>query len=64
MTEVYSQYLPKSTYMQNESKSDKCIKNHIFSFTNETLFLKKEMKTKNQVISTLIPTQLKAINDL
>ena len=58
MKERLSQYPPKSTYLQNESNLITALRNHIVSLENEILFLKKEMETKNQLISILISTQL------
>ena len=53
-----NQYPRKSTYLQNENNPIIALKSHIVSLENEILFLKKEMETKNQLISTLISTQL------
>ena len=52
-----SQYPPKNAYLQNENNLISVIKNHIVRLENKILFLKKEMKTKTQLISTLISTQ-------
>ena len=58
MKELLSQYPPKSTYLENENNLITALRNHIVSPENEIFFLKKEMETKNQLISTLISTQL------
>ena len=58
MKELLSQYPPKSTYLENENNLITALRNHIVSLENEILFLKKEMETKNQLISILISTQL------
>ena len=58
MKKLLSQYLPKSTSLENENKLITILRKHIVSIENEILFLKKEMATKNQLISTLISTQL------
>ena len=58
MKKLLSQYPPKSTYLENENNLITALRNHIVSPENEILFLKKEMETKNQLISTLISTQL------
>ena len=58
MKKPLSQYPPKSTSLENENKLITILRKHIVSIENEILFLKKEMATKNQLISTLISTQL------
>ena len=58
MKELLIQYPPKSTYLENENNLITALRNHIVNLENEILFLKKEMETKNQLISTLISTQL------
>ena len=58
MKKLLSQYPPKSTTLENENKLITILRKHIVSIENEILFLKKEMATKNQLISTLISTQL------
>ena len=58
MKKLLSQYPPKSTSLENENKLITILRKHIVSIENEILFLKKEMATKNQLISTLISTQL------
>ena len=58
MKKLLSQYPPKSTSLENENKLITISRKHIVSIENEILFLKKEMATKNQLISTLISTQL------
>ena len=58
MKKLLSQYPPKSTSLENENKLITILRKHIVSIENEILFLKKEMTTKNQLISTLISTQL------
>ena len=58
MKELLNQYPPKSTYLQNENKLITALKNLLVSLENEILFLKKEMETENQLISTLMSTQL------
>ena len=58
MKKLLSQYPPKSTSLENENKLIAILRKHIVSIENEILFLKKEMATKNQLISTLISTQL------
>ena len=58
MKKLLSQYPPKSTSLENENKLITILRKHIVSIENEILFLKKEMATKNQLISTLISMQL------
>ena len=58
MKKLLSQYPPESTYLENENNLITALRNHIVSLENEILFLKKEMETKNQLISILISTQL------
>ena len=58
MKKLLSQYPPKSTSLENENKLITILRKHIVSIENEILFLKKEMATKNQLIFTLISTQL------
>ena len=58
MKKLLSQYPPKSTSLENENKLITILRKHIVSIENEILFLKKEVATKNQLISTLISTQL------
>ena len=58
MKKLLSQYPPKSTSLENENKLITILRKHIVSIENEILILKKEMATKNQLISTLISTQL------
>ena len=58
MKKLLSQYPPKSTSLENENKLITISRKHIVSIENEILFLKKEMATKNQLIFTLISTQL------
>ena len=56
--ELLSQYPPKSTYLENENNLISALRKHIISLENEILFFKKEMKTKNQLILTVISRQL------
>ena len=56
--ELLSQYPPKRAYLQNKNNLISALKNHIVSLENEISFLKKEIETKNQLISNLISAQL------
>ena len=58
MKKLLSKKKKKSTSLENENKLITILRKHIVSIENEILFLKKEMTTKNQLISTLISTQL------
>ena len=58
VNDLLSQYPPKSTYLENENNLISALRKHIISLENEILFLKKEMKTKNQLILTVISRQL------
>ena len=55
---IFCHYPPKSRYLQNENNLISALKKHIVSLENKILFLQKEIETENQLISTLISTQL------
>ena len=44
MKELFSQYPPQSTYLQNVINLISALKNHIVSLVNEFLFFKNEME--------------------
>lgn len=56
--ELSNQYLLKSILLQNENNIISAFKNLIVCLENEILFPKKGTETKNQLISTMISTQL------
>ena len=64
MTELLSQYPPKTKFLKNENNLISAKKPHrskmklYFSKKFISLYFSKKKETKNQLISTLIPTQL------
>ena len=56
--ELSNQYPLKRIFLQNENNLESAFKNLIGCLENETLFLKKYTETKNQLIFTMISTQL------